>query len=132
MQYEPNGGGIQSAISLLPDLDTQDNDNDKEEENNDNNVLSNHFVISKSLQDIDAELDALKGLVSKELLPLLNEEPTVVDLPTPPPNSSSSSNSIRLQFPFKRGSSSPNLEKQQNKPAKVTTTVTHSIFSYYD
>lgn len=125
MMHETNGNGIQSAISLLPDLDIQDDDMDDQRDNND---FTNHLVISKALQDMDAELNILKDLISKEVSSLLNDTTTSSDLPTPllTTNSSSSSGSIKLKFPFKRGSSSANLEEQSNVklPTAIATNAT--------
>lgn len=116
-------GGIQSAISLLPDTDQDDYD-------------INHQLILKGLNDMDIELKLLKNLISKELSSVLSHDtlvssPTSTDLsailPPPPPlphsHSSTSSSSIKLRFPFKRGTSSTNSDEHHHKPISPSSIV---------
>ncbi|KAI7887614.1 Oxysterol-binding protein-domain-containing protein [Mucor mucedo] len=111
-------GGIQSAISLLPDSDSNDYE-------------INHQLILKALNDMDNELKYLKSIVSKELSvshDTLVASPTSADissiLPPPPPlphsHSSNSSSSLKLRFPFKRGTSSTNSDEHHHKSSMIT------------
>lgn len=111
-------GGIQSAISLLPDTETNDYE-------------INHQSILKGLNDMENELKYLKTILSKELSTshdTLVASPTSADmssiLPPPPPlphsHSSNSSNSLKLRFPFKRGTSSTNSDEHHHKSSMIT------------
>lgn len=95
--------GVQSAISLIPDT-------------NGNEI--NYRIIARGLSNMENEIKQLNSLIREDLTTVLTSRvsPTVtsptinLSLSTPPMNRTSSS--MKLKFPFKRGSSSTNIEEQ--------------------
>ena len=97
-------GGIQSAISIIPDS---------------NEIY--HQDMAKGLQSMETELKSLKLLVSKDLTTLLN---SASYSPTHDASSISTTaqvSGLKIRFPFKRGNST-NSEEIQSKAAPVHTT----------
>jgi hypothetical protein len=122
-----NAAGIQSAISLVPDLITTQDDT----------FERNHQLVASTLNDIDYEIKNLV-LIAKEIghllhydsineLSVLQQQQQQQQTPLPPPlhsnNSNGSSSSMKLiRFPFMRGSSSNNIPDEH----KNTTTTAFS------
>lgn len=120
-----NSAGIQSAISLVPDLITTQDDT----------FERNHQHVASALNDLDCEMKNLT-LIAKEIGHLLHydssNESSVLEQqqqqsPLPPPlHSNGSSGSISsmklIRFPFMRGSSSNNIPDEH----RHTTTMASS------
>lgn len=112
--------GIQSAISLVPDIITTQDDT----------FERNHQVVASALNDLDGEIRNL-ALIAKDLSQLYSDASSdslvsqQQQQPVPPPlhshSSNGSSTSIKLmRFPFMRGSSSNSIP-DDHKPVSVSS-----------
>ncbi|KAF1801489.1 Oxysterol-binding protein-domain-containing protein [Mucor lusitanicus] len=118
--------GIQSAISLVPDIITTQDDT----------FERNHQVIVSALHDLDAEIRNLAA-IAKELGQLSHDTSTesLVSQPQQQPAAApahSSNSSKLMRFPFMRGSSSNSIpDDHTTKSATGTGFLSHRTASFY-